>query len=302
MKNKLLSTFSDHVEDSLEKAVERDSWDRKGKLYVSDLKHAVPLDEGGDCPRKLRAKLEDEPQEALSPGVELMFSTGDALHERVADWLGKEMAERGWMLKEVEVSAHVGIPNSPVKLRGRLDMLFEGEVSEKRIVVDVKTKRGGAFHYLPLSQGKAKRPDELQVQAYMMARDADGGLVLYVDREGQNWIVTAPVERDDEAVREAADYLYGLKHCDVDKIPLVRPKVTRNSNKGPDSIKVEWPWQVDYCPLKKCHCQEDLKMYRLPSGIIGHVDDDGNIEWKGKVKGKTYARLRVFVRENLPNG
>lgn len=289
--------FKSDIEQSMEKAVERNSWPRHGRLYVSDLKHAVPVEDGGDCKRKLRAKLDDEPQKPLSPGVELMFSTGDALHERISQWLYEHMGDRGWELVEVETSASINIPHSTEELRGRLDMLFERDVSKSRkmrVVVDVKTKRGGAFHYPPLSQGKAKRPDELQVQAYMKSKDADFGLVLYVDREGQNFIVAAPVRRNDEAVGRAADILVGIKTAPVDQIPLIEPKVKINKNKGPDSIEVEWPWQVEYCNLDTCHCRENL-VGALPNGIIGHVDDDGHIEWRDKVKNNKYRAMREWV-------
>lgn len=275
----MLESFSGAVERAMELAVERDSWPRKGKLYVSDLKHAVPLKDGGDCKRKLRAKLDDEPSEPISDGVSLMFKTGDMIHEKIAKWLHEHMAGMNYDLKEVETRASLPIPMLGKDLRGRLDMLFE-DPSGNTYVVDVKTKRGGAFQYPPLSHGEAKRPDELQVQAYMMARDADGGCVLYVDREGQNWIKAVPVGRDDEAVKGAMEVLAGIKLAEKSQIPLVEPKVTRNKNKGPDSIKVGWPWQVEYCNLQTCHCKEDFVGGTLPSGICAYVDDDGYVEMK----------------------
>lgn len=281
-------SFLDDAERALEKAVDRDSWNRDFKLYVSDLKHALPAEGGGDCARKLWAKLRDEPQDPLTPGVQLMFKAGDMMHDQIAEWLEEHMPDK-WELVGVEERARENIE----PLRGRYDQLWENTETGEMMVVDVKSKRGGSFRYLKVDGPKPG--DVLQVQAYMMSTHAQKGALLYVDREGQNWVLMFEVERDDETVQEAIDELVRIRDAAQagDPVATLEPVLKRRDNKGPDSIKVEWPWQVEWCPLEECHCQARATG-RLPDGIIGYVNNDGTLDLKDEYEG-----LRPWVESKL---
>ena len=239
------------IKRTLTRAVERDSWDRNGKLYVSDLKHAIPLADGGDCRLKLWAKLRDEPQEPLTSGVELMFGIGDLVHDHLVTLL-RDHLPGDWEILGVEERVQVN------GARGRYDLKL-GLPNGETMIVDFKTKRGGAFSYLDYEGPKS--PDVRQVQAYCMADDADRGMLVYVDREGQNFIRVYEVERDDELVKEDLATLIWVRGLAQKGSPLpleefLTPTLSRADNKGKDSLKLTWPWQVDWCHLEDCLCRD----------------------------------------------
>ncbi len=273
------SSLANQVEHALKKAVQRKSWSRKGKLYISDLKWGIPLDEGGDCPKKLWAKMRNEPERGAGPGVELMLAAGDRLHEAVAGWLTENMKE-DWVVHAVEKRCFYPT-TTPVlldQLHGRMDIELRRVSSCQAGVIDVKTKRGAAFGYL----NEAHRADVLQVQCYMETVEpmpAETGLLVYADREGQNFIKCFPVKRDPQAVLHAYNRIIQIRQSAMDgeAVPGMAPVVTRKENKGPDSITVKWPWQVEWCPLEHCYCKARIKK-SLPKGVLAHVNDKGEVK------------------------
>jgi hypothetical protein len=270
--------LADQVERALTKAVQRKSWSRKGKLYVSDLKWGTPLEEGGDCPKKLWAKMRDEPERASGPGVELMLHAGDRLHEAIAGWLSENLKE-DWFVHAVE--KRVQYPMNALKgdqLHGRLDIELRRVNSLQVGVIDVKTKRGAAFGYLQ----EAHRADVLQVQCYMECTEpvpAETGLLVYADREGQNWIKCFLVKRNPKAVLQAYNRVIQIRQAayDGEMVPGMAPVVTVKENKGPDSITVKWPWQVEWCPLEHCYCKARIKK-ALPKGVLAHINAKGEVK------------------------
>jgi hypothetical protein len=272
------------IENALAAAVHRDSWSRKGKLYVSDLKYGIPIQDDGDCPKKLWAILRDEKMKPKSPGVDLMLHAGDRLHEAIAGWL-KDNLIGDWKVVKVEEKLTVE------GLSGRLDILLEHGPFKLFAVIDVKTKRGGAFGYLH----HAKPADVAQIQAYMMAKDAHIGFVIYVDREGQNWIKIFVVSRHDARVTQLADKVKEIKRCAEAGEPVagVEPILVRKENKGPDALYIKWPWQAEWCPLEKCYCKARAKK-PLPKGIIGYVKNNGDLDLK-----EEHEHLHDWVTKKL---
>ncbi len=279
----IMGNLADQVERALKKAVQRKSWSRKGKLYISDLKWGIPLEGGGDCPKKLWAKMRNEPEKAAGPGVELMLAAGDRLHEAIAGWLSENLKE-DWIVHAVEKRVQYppnGTNISVVaedQLHGRMDIELRRLNTIEVGVIDVKTKRGAAFGYL----NEAHRADVLQVQCYMECTEyvpAETGLIVYVDREGQNFIKCYEVRRHPEAVKQAYQRLLDIRTFafDGEPVPGMAPVVTRKENKGPDSITVKWPWQVEWCPLEHCYCKDRVKK-SLPKGVLAHVNDKGEVK------------------------
>ena len=271
MGDNISSRLADQVEHALKRAVQRKSWARNGKLYISDLKWGIPLEEGGDCPKKLWAKMRNEPERAAGPGVELMLAAGDRLHEAVAGWL-KDHLEGDWVVHAVEKKVQYQ------ELHGRMDIELRALNSRNVGVIDVKTKRGAAFGYL----NEAHRADILQVQCYMECTDplpAETGLLVYMDREGQNWIKCFPVKRNPQAVLHAYNRVVQIRQAAMDGevVPGMAPVVTVKQNKGPDSITVKWPWQVEWCPLEHCYCKARIKK-ALPKGVLAHVNAKGEVK------------------------
>ncbi len=260
------------IERAITVAVKRDSCGRKGKLYVSDLKYGLPLPEDGDCPKKLWGILRGEKQSPKTPGVDLMLHAGDRLHKQVGEWL-KHNLTGGWKVVQIEQSLEVE------GLRGRLDILLENGDLHLTAVLDIKTKRGAAFSYLH----EPKAADVIQVQAYVRGKDANFGLLLYVDREGQNWLKIFVVPRNDVAVINYADDVKEIRRKAQAGEPVegMEPMLVRKKNKGPDSLTVKWPWQVTWCPLEKCHCKARISK-SLPTGIVAHIDNSGVVKMTDK--------------------
>ena len=247
---------------------EKDTWG-EDRIHVSDL--AVTLD-GNDkkCPREFWMRLRGYKKKPLTPGKKLMFDHGNRIHERIADVITSGLEEQ-WEIIGIE---------SPVIFRefnitGTTDFVIRNIYTEEIFIVDFKTVRGRAFYHLD----DAKESHKLQVQSYAYGKDADGGLVLYIDREGQNAQMQFPVERNDEKVKRAIEET--LQIAQQEKIP---PKldytIQINENKGPDSIKVCEPWQCQYCDYKDVSCDGALPVKFRTNSIVGKVDDEGNISYK----------------------
>jgi hypothetical protein len=289
--------LADQVEHALKKAVQRKSWARNGKLYVSDLKWGVPLEEGGDCPKKLWAKMRNEPERGAGPGVELMLCAGDRLHEAFAEWMSQHL-EGDWKVHAIEKRVqYPPLANSDDQLHGRLDIELRQETSLAIGIIDVKTKRGAAFGYL----NEAHHADVLQVQCYMECTEpmpAETGLLVYMDREGQNWIKCFPVKRNPKAVLHAYNRVIQIRQAAIDGevVPGMAPVVTVKSNKGPDSITVKWPWQVEWCPLEHCYCKARIKK-ALPKGVLAHINKKGEVKM---VKGhEDNDALRLWLEREI---
>ena len=197
-----------------------DTWDDKS-LHISDL--AAGIGEG--CLRGVWLRLRGADKQPPTMGKLLMFDHGRAIHKRLVEYITPHLTG-GWKLRAVEGA--VALPGYPIN--GRFDYLLVS--GEHTIVTDFKTSRGRAFSYLE----RAKPSHVIQVQGYMMGVDADGGLIFYVDREGQNACKQFYVERNDDEVKEAIERV-----CDACKSetppPILEPQLKVAKNKGPDSVK-----------------------------------------------------------------
>ena len=287
MSNDPSQDLVEDIERAITAAVQRKSWGRKGKLYVSDLKYGLALPEDGDCPKKLWGILRNEAQTPKTPGVDLMLTAGDRLHTQIEDWL-RDHLTGGWKVIGREQRLEVE------GLRGRLDLYLHNGDLKLTAVVDIKTKRGAAFNYL----FEPKKADVIQVQAYMMAKAADFGILLYVDREGQNWIKMFVIPRNDTAVIRVASYVKDIRRKAQagGTVDGMEPSLIRKKNKGPDSLTVKWPWQVDWCPLERCHCRARISK-PLPKGVVAHVTDAGKVTMVNN--GKEADDLKVWIEEKL---
>lgn len=242
---------------------------RPPRLYVSDLDVVLGMPDG-KCYRRLWHEVRDAPREPINPGTALMFHNGDRLHELFVEYFDR-LEDQGWKVTGVEVRCQ---PDEEGEIGGRLDVELTHQETGYVLIVDFKTKRGNAFRYLT----EPKPGNVLQVQTYIHARRregfrADGGCILYIDREGQNFIQQYPepgmdpIPPNPELVEKAIRCAKKIRDME-EPPPIIPPKLTIGRNKGPDSVKVGQRWQADYCPLAECPCQIDL-----PSGIVGYLDD-----------------------------
>ncbi len=242
------------VERSL--LAEPDTWE-ESVIHATDLAVSLPGDDG-KCARQLWLRLRGAEKRERHRGELLMLDHGTQIHERILPLIEDGLPE-SWVIAGVEEAVEwMGVT-------GRYDLRLMS--SEGSVIVDFKTVRGRAFQYMD-----GPRPaNELQVQFYMLASGADAGVLLYIDREGQNYMRQYPVQPDDQAVVRAVEV---ARYIESSEIPptILRPKLIINKNKGPDSVKLSMPWQCDYCDYLDLACDGALDPDYRVKGIIGHID------------------------------
>jgi hypothetical protein len=241
---------------------EYNSYPKNMKLWASDLGYSLGPDKDG-CPLGFWLSCRDEPKRDPTPGEVMLFKAGDLLHDFIAQMLEKWLPLHGWEVVGVETRV------AGLHATGRLDVKVRHVSTGITRVIDVKTKRGNAFRYL----NEPKDGNRLQVQFYTKHEDADVGDLLYVDREGQNFMRHFEVPRNDDAAQAAEEGIKELR--DGPKPEPLKAKLERKKNKGPDSIYLKYPWQVDWCNLKKCPCKKSIGA--LPEGILAKVANDGKV-------------------------
>jgi hypothetical protein len=233
-----------------------DHWDGS-RLHISDLGKMLP---GEGCRRQVKLRLQGAAQRDPSLGQMLLFDHGHRIHERLTEVLRRGLPS-GWTI--IGVEERTSIEHRGHLITGSCDLQLANERDEY-LIVDYKTKRGRAFSYLT----EARPANVLQVQGYLCAEDADHGILLYVDREGQNEAVQFHVERDDAAVYRAADTLVELVESE-ELPPVLEPAIKLQERKGPDAVYMDLPWQCSYCPYMGVSCPGA----EVPcSGLVGHWD------------------------------
>lgn len=242
-----------------------DEWD-DSVVHVSDLSVAL---EGEGCPRQLWLRLGGAKRKPLTAGQMLMFDHGHRIHERLVELIAQGL-EPGWYIHSVETPVEL-----PGPVTGRYDTVLEGP-EDTMIVVDFKTLRGRAFGYL----NEARPAHALQVQGYGFGTNASGGLVFYVDREGQNAARQFFIPRNDQAVEDALRIVLAIAGSDTCP-PILEPRLLITRNKGPDSVKIAQPWQCDYCQYLDVSCKGALPKKQRELGIIGYIAAD-NVDFKPK--------------------
>lgn len=237
------------------------TWDKNGKIYATDLGVALGPEHAG-CSRAFYEKCRNAPRKKPTVGNILMFKVGDLVHEYMTKLLTAALPQYGWRVVAVEERTQA------FGVSGRLDMEIEHIETGARIVVDFKTKRGAAFGFL----NEAKPENVLQVQFYEAVRNAIGGILLYIDREGQNFVRQFEVPRSDRRPEEAARRLTAIRDS-LDPPDPLAPRLKRVVNKGPDSLYLNLPWQVEWCDLKDCPCRKNCGP--VPSGICAKISKKG---------------------------
>lgn len=264
--------------DGLKKvADERDAWDDR-QLHISDLGVASSIDEGDrKCPRALWYRLQGEKPAEITDGQRLMFHQGHNLEDIVYDCLLREIKELPLDGTVPTLITRHGDASMENGISGTYDLCIR--TADYTYIVDVKTRRGAAFRY-----GDGPKPAEkLQVLGYMYALGQSlqieperlKGMILEVDREGQNFARCWQFDYDKETVEKAVDELLAISEA---KEPPegVKPWLTRKVNKGKDSLILRVPWQCSHCPFKDgcCDCCPDEEMFARDKRVVGKIDDE----------------------------
>lgn len=280
--------------DILEEFIQGDheSWDKSMKLWASDFGTVLGPDDGGHCKLQFWLSCRNAPRKKNTPGELLMFKAGKLMEQWAGDTLKKWLPMHGWEVIGEEVRARTE------NLSGRMDFLLRHVATGKKRVLEVKTKRGAAFGHLKT----AAVNNVMQCQFYIKAEDADDGVVLYLDREGQNFARAFKVERDDKTIQWAEEELVRIR--DGEKPAPMAAKLTRTENKGPDSVYLELPWQVAWCKLKTCECKAAIGP--MPKGIVAKIDKKKRVvtatEGNEKYLPTVIALLRAAYPKEIFNG
>lgn len=243
---------------------DRQSWPKAMKIWPSDLGVALGPEHDG-CQAAFWHRCRDAEQKEISPGQLLMFKVGDLIHEYMVEMLRKHLPAHGWEVVDDEGRAEA------FGISGRFDVKIRHIETGWTRVVDFKTKRGNAFQYL----NEPKPGNVIQDQFYIAAEDADDGSLLYIDREGQNFVREFLVERADHRPATAVKVLEEIRDAE-EPPPPVELTLKRVRNKGPDSIYLNVPWQITWCSLKHCPCAAALPG-SVPDKIVAKVSNDGMV-------------------------
>ena len=244
---------------------------KNGRIYASELGVALGPELDG-CTLGFWLKCKDEPRRDRTPGEILMTQAGELLHDYLSKAIAAALVGTDWWVVSVETRVHIEAHGE--EIGSRLDVKI-AHISGHTIVIDIKTKRGAAFKFL----NEPKPGNVLQVQAYIKGEDADEGGLLYVDREGQNFMKYFEVTRADDEVEDAILTLKNIRDNPVPPNP-VSLRLNIKENKGPDSLYLKVPWQIDWCDLKQCACAKALPAHKddIPTGIVAKIHeakDDG---------------------------
>jgi len=264
----------------------RGSWEKNGRIYASDLGLALGPEFAG-CQVAFWHKCRNAPTKDVNAGRLLLLQAGDLLHDWMGDALKMALPIQGWRV--VSIETRVYLDHDDESIGSRLDILIEHMETGWRTVIDVKTKRGNAFGYLT----EVKPGDELQVQGYIKAADADDGWVLYVDREGQNFVRAFYVEREDHRPEQAITILKGIR--DADEPPETLPLgISITENKGADSVYLKKPWQIEWCDLEKCACAAAFPYPSVPKKVVAKLHpQDTYVEVRLTESGKEWGDIIV---------
>lgn len=262
----------------LDKALldEYEQWPKAMKIWPSDLGVALGHEHDG-CQRAFYDKCRDAPRRDRTPGEVLMFKMGDLAETYLIGLLTKHLPAHGWRVVGTQtrcesfgISGRLDVEiqrDYALKPRGRHPDGTTDDVADGyKVVVDVKTKRGAAFSFL----NEAKPGNELQVQCYLPARNADEGGLLYADREGQNGFRYFQIPREDHRPKKAVEILTAIRDSPTPP-PTVGLKLKRVENKGDDSVYLNVPWQITWCDLKKCACKQALPKGTVPEKIVAKI-------------------------------
>lgn len=206
----------------------------RGLFRMSNL--GLGLGEG--CPREKILAAQGEPTVQPNPGFIWMLEQGNRIHEMIQDEVWHQSLEQAGIEVPVEYN-HNG-----TLWTGSADIVTDGHV------VDIKTVRGRKFQYL----NEPSPANEIQLQGYMMALDLDQGVLLYVDREGQNGVKAFDIFRNDDRVHAAMTNVESM--VETRKTPPVGLTFTFTPTKTKGiTVRVKHPWQWGYCGLAMCACR-----------------------------------------------
>ena len=119
----------------------RSTWPKKMKIYPSDL--------GGEgCPVAFWRNCRDYPKKTPTPGELLMWSQGSNLETEVGRVLAIALEDTGEYKIILPPEGEEQHRMRFAGRSGRLDFLLQNTKTGGYIVLEVKSKRGGAFAYL----------------------------------------------------------------------------------------------------------------------------------------------------------
>lgn len=281
---------------ALEAGIERKEGWGEQKLHVSDLGISPHIsDEDCKCSRQFWYRYHGYEREELHAGTRLMFDQGHALEQRAVEALTRGL-NSDFRIIATQMDVTPGLPEG---FTGTLDILLHGP--EGYMVVDVKTRRGGAFRY---SNG-IRPTNKFQIGGYLYALNnmfdepVKNGAVLEVDREGQNFARDYHFRYNYDfaaKIQDSFQYVMDLATDDKPPTPL-HPCYKVNENKNANSLVVKLPWQCRYCDYRGLSCESavppefDDKLGK----VCGHLKDGKFVPREGCEGIEKYVHLNKLT-------
>ena len=222
----------------------------KDKLHISDLGTTID-----GCPRQLWLRLHGAKERPLHLGELLMFDAGQRIHDRMVEALTLGGCEVVDSEKQTELDG----------LTGRYDIKIKHD--GETIIADFKTVRGAAFSHLT----EPKPSHILHVRGYLKAENIEKGMIIYIDREGQNGIRVLNTERNDNLVNEAIKTLKNIQNGD--EPPILKPILDVVERKQFKTLYVRQPWNCNYCKYCDVSCKGALPYDLRANEIAGRIKD-----------------------------
>jgi len=272
---------------AVERALDQpDDWGRD-RLHVTDLAVSIPGPDG-KCERSLQLRLQDAERTPDQIGKQIMFDHSHRIHERLTQLLEMGLAHTDWIIVAIEQKVPEG--SLPYGVTGTPDMVLLNLRTRQTVVVDFKSIRGKSFDYLD-----GPKPSwVLQVQTYMKVKPAELGVILVIDREGQNGMRQFVIERDDKKVDQAIEYAQEVRESE-ELFPVLEKLVKIRHNKTCDTVYRNAPWQCDYGEFRGPSCPGAVEKELEPHmGHVGRLVDGKFVPKKGLPE-KVAAHVKMLA-------
>lgn len=277
------------VRDGMDELL-KNEW-RTDYLHASDIGFTIDPDDGGKCMRQFWLRHEEADRKEVGPGRQLMFEQGNHLEKKVMEYLHSGFRQHDVDIIAEQMNVSLGLPEG---VRGRLDFLICSDDSVA--VVDIKSKRGGAFQHM--DDGPKER-NKMQVVVYswaiskMMQFSPDYGGILVVDREGQNFVRDFWFPITDSLIERAEDGFRRLEKVRGSNTPPPRLDVdiSTRENKNNHAIYVKQPWQCRYCDFHEVSCRGAMPSSMETNRVVGYYEN-GEVRFKDD-----YSKLEKFARD-----
>lgn len=213
--------------------LEREKKQKKiGRYYPSEI---------GGCLRKVwysYTKQKETEKEFLK-----IFEVGNLLHDFIVDVFRSEKTPE---VELVSTELPFEIEGEGYTISGRIDDIIIIKVSNKKVLVEVKSTKSVQYNKEP------SRQHVMQLQLYLLATGIKEGIILYLEKNTleSKWY---SIEFDENVAKKV-----------LGRFKELNEKLTQEKIPGPEArIKKDMNWMCKYCNYRE-ECYEETPTKVLP--------------------------------------